>query len=40
MQRINLKHTWFSDGKARLVIGLDNSEGGDKEVELEDWLLR
>ena len=35
----------FSDDKAtvtqyRLVLGLDNGKGGDKGVELEDWLLR
>ena len=24
----------------RLVMGLDNGKGGDKGVELEDWLLR
>ena len=37
--------TGFSNNKAtvtqyRLVMGLDNGEGGDKGVELEDWLLR
>ena len=37
--------TGLSDDKAtvtqyRLVMGLDNGEGGDKGLENEDWRLR
>ena len=40
-----LQHTWFNDDEAtvtqaRLVVGLDNEEGGDKGVGLEELWLR